>query len=168
MREKKSATFDSIPALNEAIRTLQRNVNGHREFDRAAVGTIRVALPQLIKEVEKLRSELTKGYAVVIHDPDNETIVESQGPVEVFSVDLGGSFDIGNPMEEDAGGAMEQAAEYARDADRLPKGVVKDTLYGAAEQIMEAYGEFTDAVEALSAEDKVTLADWLPEAVGVA
>jgi hypothetical protein len=45
--------------------------------------------------------------------------------------------------------------------------MVKQTLYGAVEQIVEAYGEFTEAVTYLSEEDKASLADWLPKAVEV-
>jgi hypothetical protein len=168
MSAKKSASLDPIPPLKEALETFQRNVNGHNEFDRAAVGTIRVQLPQLIREVERLRAEPAQSYAVVIHDPDEDSIVETQGPVKVFYVDLGDDIDISNPMEEDALSALRQAIEYAQEVDKLPEGVVKDTLEGAVEQLVDNYGQFSNVVEALSAEDKTALADWLPEAVGVA
>jgi len=157
--------IDPIPEIKEALDVLRRNINSRRDLDPKAVSDLLSRVPMLVEEAEAGRKKVEEmGYAVVIHDPDNDAIVESQGPVKVFYVDLGGGFDIGNPDEGAAKEAMEQAAEYARDADKLPDGVVKDTLYGAAEQIMDEYGKFKDAAEALSAEDKAALSDWLPEA----
>ena len=169
MSNNTSTKIDPIVGIKEALETLNRNRNGHNPYDLGAVSSLLSLAPLLVEETEKARkaSSKTKGYAVVIHDPDNESVVETQGSVEVFYVDMGGSYDTGNPSAEDARSALQDAAEYARNAARLPKGVVKDTLEGAVEQIVEAYGDFLEAAEGLDKEDKAALAEWLPEAPAV-
>lgn len=155
--------IDPIPDLKLAWDLMAQNMNKHEAFNNGALGLVMSRLPMLIEEAEAARKQAKEnmGYAVVIHDPDNDAIVESQGAVKVFYVDLGGIIDTGNAMEVDAVEAMEQAAEYARQGDAIPEGAVQSALYGAVDQIMEAYGEFKEAAERLSVEDKAALSDWL-------
>jgi hypothetical protein len=159
--------IDPLPDLKLALGLIVRNINNRHEAFDAALGLVMSRLPHLIDEAEEARQRAkeSKGYAVVIHDPDHDPVIETQGPVEVFHVDLGGSYDIASPEEEDALSALQDAADYTRAAEGLPQGVVKDTLEGAAGQIMEAYSEFIEhAAEGLDAEDKATLAAWIPQA----
>src|ERR1700694_1366123 len=95
-----SERVDSSQALQVALDALLANPHGQHADDKF-IGAFRRHFPRLQKELKQLRTA-TKSYVAVIRDPDEETIVETQGPVEVFSVDLGGSFDIGHPMAVDA------------------------------------------------------------------